>query len=82
MAGKPIDDPIEGVSVVLDRLLPDLKAARTLIVSGKRMRVAVLSRVDLVAADSVSTVPVEVGASLLLDQTPVTLPTSRRKSGR
>ena len=57
MTGKPIDDPIEGDSVVLDRLLPDLQAPRTLIVSGKRMRVAVLSRVDLVAADGVSTVP-------------------------
>ena len=67
MAGQPIDDPIEGDTIALDRLLPDLKAPRTLIVSGKRMRVAVLSSVDIVAADGVSTVPLQVGDSLLLE---------------
>jgi hypothetical protein len=56
LADQPIMGPVEGDTLVLDQRLADLQAPRTLIITGKRMRVTVLSSVDIVAADGVSTV--------------------------
>lgn len=79
MAAQPILDPIQGNSVALDRLVPGLEVKRTLIVSGNRMRVAVLKAVDMVAADGVTTANLKVDDSLILEETPSTLPSGQQR---
>ncbi len=74
MAARPILDPVAGDRLTLDRFLPDLPAGRTLIVSGKRMRVRVLRLLELVAADGISKIALRPGDSLLLEETPAALP--------
>ncbi len=74
LAARPIPDPLQGNAIPLERLVLGLEEKRTLILSGRRMRVAVLNGVDLVAAEGVSRVTLRVGDSLLLEKTPEILP--------
>ena len=75
VAGRPIRTPVQGTRIVLDRRLPALQARRTVIVSGKRTRVAVKRAQQAIsAADGVSTVDLAIGDSLLLARTPELLP--------
>ena len=78
LADAPISDPVEGDTLVLDQRQADLQAPRTLIVSGKRMRVLAYQNITLVAADGVQTASVQMGDSLLLEQTPTTLSTGEQ----
>ena len=78
LADAPISAPVEGDTLVLDQRQSDLQAPRTLIISGKRMRVLAYQNITLVAADGVQTASVQMGDSLLLEQTPTTLPTGEQ----
>ncbi len=78
MAARPILDPLAGNTITLDRFLPDLPAGRTLIVSGKRIRARVLRSLELVGADGVSTVTVQPGESLIVEETPAILPSGQQ----
>ena len=70
LAGKPDLTPVEGDRIVLDQRLPDLQAQRTVIVSGKRQRVAVQQAKSIPTADGGSKVEFVVNDSLLLARTP------------
>ena len=51
LAARPVTGPVQGDTIVLDRLVNDLPAGRTLVVTGKRMRIRVLQPVVLTASD-------------------------------
>jgi hypothetical protein len=78
LADAPISGPVAGDTLVLDQRQSDLQAPRTLIISGKRMRVLAYQNITLIAADGVQTASVQMGDSLLLVQTPTTLPTGEQ----
>jgi len=74
LANEPILEPLQGNQFSLDNLLPDLPVARTLIVSGKRVRVQVLQPVFWTPNDGSPPTLLAVGESLQVMQTPLPPP--------
>jgi hypothetical protein len=76
IAEKPVTDPVEGNSIVLEKLLPDLEEKRNIIVSGKRIRVKIPSsarRLKLTSTDDSKTVQLSPNDTLIVMETPKTL---------
>lgn len=78
LAPRPIRDPLQGNRITLDRSLPDLPPGRTLVVSGKRMRVRVVRPLELIAADGIGKVALQSGDSPVLEEAPATLPSGQQ----
>jgi hypothetical protein len=51
LAAVPLSEPVRGITLALDHLLPDLPVPRLVVVSGRRVRARLLQPVTITAAD-------------------------------
>ncbi len=82
IAERPVTDPVEGNTVVLDRLLPGLEVGRTVIFSGRRMRAQVaesVANLQIVSPDGTQSVPLNPGDSLIVAKAPEILPSGKTR---
>ncbi|HLF12219.1 MAG TPA: hypothetical protein VJA26_13500, partial [Gammaproteobacteria bacterium] len=69
LAETPLDDPLLGKEIVLDRVLEGLEEGRTLIVTGKRMRAVIgptRRKLQLISADRSQRVQLNAGDDLIV----------------
>ena len=76
ITNKPLTFPVEGKSIVLEKFLPTLKAKKTIIVNGKRMRVKINDfrrNLILKSADGITSVKLNPEDSCVVIKAPETI---------
>ncbi len=74
LAEEPVTEPLQGDVITLDKLYLGLEVGRTLIISGKCIRLAPGSNLVLTAADGIQTTTLPAGESARLLAAPVLTP--------
>lgn len=81
LAAEPVTEPLEGDVITLDKLYVGLEVGRTLVVSGKCVRLSSSSSLVLTAADGIQTTTLPAGESARLLAAPVPLDASTLSAG-
>jgi hypothetical protein len=80
IAETPVTDPVEGIEIVLDNMIPELIAKKAVILSGKRIRAQLKETnhlLKLKLTDDSGNLPIFPGDSFIVMKTP-----EKQKSGR